>query len=163
MRTWVDASTIIALDAIGEIEVLRVLVGRVAITPEVEAEVFVGRESTVLRQARGSWIEIVPVRGNLSRWTALGLGAGEGSVLLTPANDRLVLDEAPARDVAEAEGRDYVGLLGLLLAGVDRGVLTAARAREILVKLARSPFRMSTDLYDEVLRGLAEREGPGTA
>jgi predicted nucleic acid-binding protein len=158
MRTWVDASTLIALDAIGEILVLRDLLGRVAITPQVAEEVFVGRDSRALGEARGSWIEVVSLPGDRTRFTALGLGAGEASLLLAPRGDRLVLDEVPARTVAEAEGRDYVGLLGLLIAGVDRGVLPGARAREILGKLARSAFRMSTDLYDEVLRALAERD-----
>ncbi len=163
MRTWVDASTLIALDAIGEILVLRDLLGRATITPQVAAEVFVGRESSTLREGRGLWIEVEAVRGDLARWTALGLGQGEASLFLTPEEDRLVLDEVPARIVAEAEGREYVGLLGLLLGGVDRRVLPAARTREILAKLARSSFRMSTDLYDAVLRDLAERDGSGRA
>lgn len=158
MRTWVDASTLIALDAIGEILVLRDLLGRLATTPEVANEVFGGRESQALRDARGSWITIVPAQGDLSRWTALGLGDGEASLFATPSRDRLVLDEVPARTVAEAEGRDYVGLLGLLLGGVDEGTIAASRARAILQKLSRSSFRMSTDLYDEVLRRLEGRD-----
>ncbi len=158
MRTWVDASTLIALDVIGEILVLRDILGRLATTPEVAKEVFEGRESQALRDARGSWITIVPAPGDLSRWTALGLGAGEASLFATPPRDRLVLDEVPARTVAEAEGRDYVGLLGLLLGGVDGGTIAASRARAILLKLSRSSFRMSTDLYDEILRRLEGRD-----
>src|SRR3989454_12576351 len=121
MRTWVDASTVIALDAIGEVALLRDLLGRITLTSEVAAEVFQGRESEALNQARGTWIQIVPVSGNRSRWEALGLGRGEASLFLTPGTDRLVLDEVPARVVAESEGRSYVGLLGLLLAGGGGG------------------------------------------
>src|SRR3989440_9854996 len=122
MRTWVDASTVIALDAIGEVPLLRDLLGRVTLTSEVAAEVFQGRESEALNQARGTWIELIPVSGNRSRWESLGLGRGEASLFLTPGTDRLVLDEVPPRVVAEAEGRTYVGLLGLLLAGGGGGV-----------------------------------------
>ena len=75
----------------------------------------------------------------------------------TPKGDRLILDELPARTVAEAEGRDYTGLLGLLLAGVETGAIPVSRAREIVEKLARSSFRMSSDLYGEVLRRLGDR------
>src|SRR2546426_12566560 len=117
MRTWVDASTVIALDAIGEVALLRDLLGRITLTSEVAAEVFQGRESEALNQARGTWIQIVPVSGNRSRWEALGLGRGEASLFLTPGTDRLILDEVPARVVAESEGPSYVGLLGLLLGG----------------------------------------------
>ncbi len=151
MRVWVDASTLIALDAIGEAAVLHELLGTVTITAEIRGEVFNGRESDVLREGAGSWIEVVAVRGDRHRWEALGLGRGEASLFLTPKGDRLVLDEVPARTAAEAEGRDYVGLLGLLLAGVDRGRLDPGRARSLLRKLVRGGFRLSTDLYDEAL------------
>jgi len=75
----------------------------------------------------------------------------------TPKGDRLILEEIPARTAAEAEGRAYTGLLGLLLAGVEAGTIPVSRAQEILEKLARSSFRMSTDLYAEVLRRLRDQ------
>src|SRR5438105_4855980 len=131
MRVWVDASTLIALESIGEILVLRDLLGRIAITPPIADEVFTGRESQPLREARGAWIEVFPVRGDRKRWTALGLGVGEASLFETTKGDRLVRDEIAARTVAEAEGRNYTGLLGLLLAGVDSGAITAFRAEEV--------------------------------
>lgn len=161
MRVWVDASAFIALDAIGEAAVLHELLGKVTITSEVREEVFNGRESTVLREGVGSWIEVLAVRGDRRRWEALGLGRGEASLFLTPKGDRLVLDEVPARTAAEAEGRDYVGLLGLLLAAVDRGTLDPNRTRSLLRKLVRGGFRLSTDLYDEALAGI-DRAGSGS-
>lgn len=154
MRVWVDASTLIALDSIGEVLVLRDLLRRIAITPPIADEVFTGRESQTLREARGSWIEIVPARGDRGQWTALGLGIGEATLFQTQKQDRLILDEIPARTVAEAEGRGYSGLLGLLLTGVDAGAIPASRALKILEKLARSSFRMSAELYAEDRRQL---------
>ncbi len=53
MRVWVDASTLIALDTIGELAFLRDLMGRVAITAAIAEEVFSGRESQALQEARG--------------------------------------------------------------------------------------------------------------
>jgi len=156
MRTWVDASTVIALDAIGEVALLRDLLGRITLTSEVAAEVFQGRESEALNQARGTWIRIVPVSGNRSRWESLGLGRGEASLFLTPGTDRLILDEVPARVVAESEGRSYLGLLGLLLAGVDTGIVTSNRARQILRRLVQSGFRLAIDLYDEAMEELGK-------
>src|SRR3989442_7374262 len=126
MRTWVDASTVIALDAIGEVALHRALLGRITLTSEVAAEVFQGRESEALNQARGTWMQIVPVSGNRSRWEGLGLGRGEASLFLAPGTDRLVLDEVPARVGARPEGRSYVGLLGLLLAGGGWGRVGAS-------------------------------------
>src|SRR2546426_9563608 len=109
MRTWVDASTLIALDLAGELEVLRTLLGRVSVTKEVAEEVAKGRESRALRSALGSWIEVVEVPGDRRRWMDLGLGRGEASLLLTPVGDRLVPHEVPAPPAAQAEGRGKVG------------------------------------------------------
>src|SRR2546430_17087326 len=101
MRTWVDASTVIALDAIGEVPLLRDLLGRVTLTSEVAAEVFQGRESEALNQARGTWIEVVPVSGNRSRWESLGLGRGETYLFFHLGTARLRL---PRRTPAGVEG-----------------------------------------------------------
>src|SRR2546427_13140153 len=105
MRVWVDASTLLALESIGEVLVLRDLSGRIAITPAIADEVFTGHESQPLREARASWIEVVPVRGDPKRWTSLGLGIGEAALFDPPNAHRLILDEIAARTVAEAEGR----------------------------------------------------------
>src|SRR3989442_2293889 len=160
MRTWVDASTVIALDTIGEAALLHDLLGRVALTPEVAAEVFKGRESEALGHARGTWIEIFPVTGGRQRWESLGLGRGEASLFLTPTDDRLVLDEVPAQVAAESEGRSYVGLLGLLVAGARKGKIERDRARQVLRRLAQSGFHLTTELYDEAMEQLgAPRSG----
>src|SRR5256885_13180430 len=156
MRTWVDASTVIALDAIGEVALLRDLLGRITLTSEVAAEVFQGRESEALNQARGTWIQIVPVSGNRSRWESLGLGRGEASLFLTRGTDRLVLDEVPARVVAESEGRSYVGLLGLLLAGGGTGIKASGRAPQGFRRPRQSRVRFGIGLYHEAIGGLCK-------
>ncbi len=154
MRTWVDASTLIALDLAGESDILRVLLGRISVTKEVAEEVFTGRESRTLREALGSWVDVVDVKGERRRWLDLGLGRGEASMFLTPAGDRLVLDEIPARTVAESEGRQYVGLLGLLLAGVRTGTLARARAIGIIRRVVGAGFHLASHLYDAFLADL---------
>src|SRR3989442_2331784 len=113
MRVWADASTLIALESIGEVLVLGDLLGQIAITPPIADEVFTGRESQPLREARGRWIEVVPVRGDRKRWTSLGLGIGEASLFETPKGDRLILDELPALNVAEAVSQYYTGILSI--------------------------------------------------
>src|SRR3990170_257853 len=130
MRVWVDASVLIGLDLAGEVRVLKELLGRASVTPEVAREVRTGRESQALRSAFGDWIEIVRLKGDRRRWEALGLGPGEASLFLTPRPDRLVLDDAPARTVAEAEGRGYAGLPGVV-----------RRHDEVPVRLECGPLR----------------------
>lgn len=152
MRTWVDASSLIALDKVGEVLLLRDLLSRVSITREVHDEVVTGRESVALRDALGVWIEVVPLRRDLRPWTRRGLGPGEASLLGTPKGDRLVLDDAAARAMAHAEGRDTVGLLGLLLAGVRDQKLSGSRARQVLRQLVQSGFHVASPLYEKMVR-----------
>lgn len=152
MRTWVDASSLIALDRAGEILLLHDLVSHVSITDEVAREVFTGRESGALREARGSWIDVVPRRGNLREWTQRGLGPGEASLLATPKGDRIVLDDSAARAMAHAEGRDVVGFLGLLLAGVRAGKIAGSRASSVLSQLLQTGFYVAPPLYDRILK-----------
>ena len=154
MSVWIDASTIIALDTIGEIDLLRRTMGGVAVTPKIADEVLTERASSSLRYAVGTWIKMVPVRGDSRRWRRLGLGEGEASLFLTPREDILVLDDRVARQLARAEGRPFTGLLGLLMEAVRAEVINRAQALEMLDRLAQSGFRMSLPLFRIVRENL---------
>jgi predicted nucleic acid-binding protein len=76
-----------------------------------------------------------------------GLGLGEGSLLLVARHeDRLVLDDANARRFAESKELRFTGLIGLLVAAVKTKRLKKEKAANVLDKLARSDFRISSDL-----------------
>lgn len=151
MKTWADATVIIALERIGELALLRDALGEVFITPDVEAEV-ARRATTALRDALGSWIRTVKVRGDADRFRVLGLGSGEASLFLTPPEDLLLLDDLPARRVAETEGRACAGLLALIVNAVKRGILPVPHAKSMLDKLASGGFRMTVELYERILK-----------
>jgi len=58
-----------------------------------------------------------------------------------------VLDEANARRFAEAMRLKFTGLIGLLVAAARIEQPKNEKVLSILEKLARSDFRMSSDLY----------------
>ena len=150
MRVFVDSSTVIALLSIGRLELLRDLLGEVCVTPEVVAEATAkeGTQKEAFLQATGEWIKVVEVEGDLGRYVKQGLGRGEASIFLSKG--RLVVDDRVARTLARAEGRDFTGLLGLMAAGVDAGLLKRKEALEVLDELVESDFRVSTALYKEL-------------
>jgi len=156
VSVWADASVLIALDAIGEVEFLRRAVGKVCITRQVAEEVLTDRASEALRGAAGTWLQVLPVQGDVRRFRRLGLGHGEASMFLTPRGDTLILDDHAARRLAEAEGRPYTGLLGVLLEAARTGVIPRAQARSMLARLARVRFRMASDLYERLREELGE-------
>lgn len=150
MRVFVDSSTLVALLSIGRLELLRDLLDEVCVTPEVVAEVTAkeGPQKEVFDRATGSWIRVVKLKGDTARYTRHGLGRGEASIFLS--KDRLVIDDRIARTLARAEGREFVGLLGLMVAGVETRRLKRREALKILDELVESDFRISTPLYKEL-------------
>ncbi len=149
MRILVDSSTLIALAKIGELEILREIFGKVTITIVIRGEVLRGNypETKVLKAAMGEWVEVINYEGDASELRKFGLGLGEASLLLAARReDRLVLDEPNARRFAESKGLRFTGLIGLLVAAVKTKRLEREKAVDVLKKLARSDFRLSSDL-----------------
>ena len=149
MRILVDSSTLIALAKIGELDLLKEFFGKVSVTTVVREEVLRGDfpETGVLKAAMGEWIGIIIFEGDASELRKFGLGLGEASLLLAARReDRLVLDEPNARRFAESKGLRFTGLIGLLVAAVKTKRLEREKAVDVLKKLARSDFRLSSDL-----------------
>ncbi len=66
--------------------------------------------------------------------------------------DRLLCDESTTRFMAEAEGIQPVGTLGILLLSMQRGLLTPAATQQSVDALVRDHgFRISVGLYQAVL------------
>lgn len=131
---------------------LRDLLGKVFVTPEIVEEVMAkeGPEKDIFQEAMSEWVEVVELKGDLERYRGQGLGRGEASVFLSKKRDKLILDDRVARSLARAEGRDYSGLLGLMVAGVKAGRLTKKEAAQVLDELVESDFRVSTMLYKDL-------------
>ncbi len=158
LRTFVDSSTLIALLSIGELEVLRRVIGRVHITEEVRDEVLAGEgpETLVLLRAMNEWIKVHESPPTPRTGPRPELGPGEMTMLSLPQKDNLVLDDLLARRTAIVRGRNVTGLLGILLAGARTGRLGREEALRVLEKLVRSDFRMSTSLYVEIRKRIEE-------
>ena len=149
MRILLDSSTLIALAKIGELHILKDIFGMVSITNVVREEVLRGDfpETGFLKAAMDEWIEVISYEGDASELRKYGLGLGEASLLLVARyEDRLVLDDTNARRFAKSEGLRFTGLIGLLVAAVKTKRLKREKGMEVLNKLARSDFRISSDL-----------------
>jgi len=158
MRTFVDSSTIIALSKIGELELLRKLLGRIYITKSIEKELlrFKYPETDKIEAVIGDWIMSVEVKGDIKQYIKYGLGEGEATLFLTDKKDRLIIDELNARRIADVENRKYLGLLGLIVAGVETGKIDKKKAKNVITKLAESDFRMTIVLYKYIMDRIAK-------
>ncbi len=159
-RYLVDASAIIQLDLIGELPLLKKLLGRICVTREVVAECrSPGREVKAFCDPVEDWINVLPSPSRRQEFARLD--RGEESLLASARpDDVLVLDDLEARRAAQARGLTYTGLLGILVAGVAERRLPAERAIELLDKIAATEFRISPSLYARVRSKLEKMRRP---
>ena len=113
------------------------------------------RTGSTLNAAMNEWIEVIGYEGDAGELRKYWLGCGEASLLLAAEHeDWLILDETNARRYAESMGFRFTGFIGLLVAAVRGGKLTKERAIEVLDRLAKGDFRISSDLYLWAYEGL---------
>jgi predicted nucleic acid-binding protein len=127
LKVVCDASTLIALARIGQLDILRQAGAQVVIPTAVYEEVVVKGASKPgadeIRQA--SWVETREVsdRDVVAQFRTV-LGAGESEVIALAKEhgaDLILLDDQDARGTAIAEGLNVVGLLAFLVLAKEEG------------------------------------------
>ena len=96
-------------------------------------------------------LSVVTSRGRLGdgEWEAIALAVELGA-------SAILIDDRPARRLAEAAGLNVIGTLGLLLEAKRAGHIRTIRAE--VDKLLETSFFLSQELYDRLLR-LADEQG----
>ncbi|KXA96415.1 hypothetical protein AKJ39_04655 [candidate division MSBL1 archaeon SCGC-AAA259J03] len=157
-RTFIDASTIIALASIGELNFLKKIFKEINITPHVRSEILVENypETNRISEAIGEWMKVIEINeNNLKKYEKHGLGKGESSIIdIARKDDRLVLDDPVARNVAKVNGLNFTGLIGLIVEASHAGLISSERGKKILDKLSSSDFRMTSELYNWAIKRL---------
>jgi hypothetical protein len=151
-----DASPLINLAYLGQLDLLRQLYGQVAVPQRVWDEVVArgaGRPGSA-EVAAATWITVHPAP--LTQvWPAIHQGEAEAITLaLRLGADLLLMDEALGRAVARQQGLRVSGVVGVLLAARRRRLLGAVRP--MLDRLRAAGFRLSKRVYDEALRRAGE-------
>ncbi len=159
-----DASALIALARIGRLDLLHQVAGTVHIPEAVYDEVVTagrGRSgSAELTQAQWISRHYVQDQVGVARLrTRVGRGEAEAIALARELQaDVLIPDDATARRVAEGEGRNVVGLLGLLIHAKERGLM--ATLKPVLDEMVAAGFFIDDSLYHSILRQAGEEPPP---
>jgi hypothetical protein len=146
LRIVSNTSPIVALDHLGELDLLRKIFGSAILIPPAASRELAGR---VLPE----WFEVRELRQPLSA-RALGafLGAGESEALalaLEAEADLVLLDDKAARRVATQLRLTVVGTLGLMLKAKEVGLIPSIRPK--LEALRSLPFHISPHLQEDIL------------
>ena len=139
-----DTSSLIALNNIGELNILAKLYSSITITQEIIKEY--GLELP-------NWIKIEKVSDEKKfRLLNLQLDEGESSAIalaLEKDNSLLIIDERKGRATAKSLGISITGILGVILKAKELKYID--RVEPILHKLENVDFRMSGKLKNKIL------------
>jgi len=156
-----DTSPIINLAAVGQLQLLRQLYGRIIIPPAVHREIVVvgaGQPGAVQVESY-DWFETRSAP-NQDLVASLQLkvdgGEAEAIALASALNaDLLLLDERRGRVAAAHLGLRFVGLLGILIEAKHKSLVPAIKP--ILDQLLeKAGFWVAQELYDRVLQSAGE-------
>jgi predicted nucleic acid-binding protein len=149
-----DASALICLSWVDQLQVLPALFGRIVVPPAVAAE------ATHRGSALPNWIDVRPLGRPLDdRVVAAHLGAGEGEVLclgLERENAWLILDDGEARALARELGLRILGTAAVLVEAKRAGHL--AQVRPVLDALLAKGFRLDRKVYNRILTAAGEAQ-----
>lgn len=157
-----NTSPITNLAAIGHLDLLSQLFGRLLVPQAVVEELSRGHEHSMGRVIVGNieWLESRPV-GDAALVASLTLeldpGEAEAIALAHEVSAQLVLmDERRGRHVAKKLGLTPLGLLGVLVLAKRRGLID--ELRPLLDELAnKAGFWIGEELFAQILREASEQ------
>ena len=146
-----NSSPLIALEQIGQLELLRSLFTEIVIPDQVAFE-------TVASVQPRSWIRkqslLLPLLPAVQRPT-LGLGEREAICLAIEVKaDAIFLDDDPARKLATELGLRVIGTAGALILAKERKLIPAIRP--CLDALIENRFFLSRTLFELILKRVGE-------
>jgi predicted nucleic acid-binding protein len=140
-----DASCLIALDEIGQIEILKSVFPQIVTTKEVSAEF--GKELP-------TWISVKTLQDSAKRnELELVLDAGEASAIAlaleNPKQSILIIDEKKGRKIAKQYNLEIIGTLRVLLLAKQNGVIPSVK--NLVAELTRKRFRFTNAVVNQIL------------
>jgi predicted nucleic acid-binding protein len=144
-----DASCLILLNKIEELDILKDNYQKVYITPEIATEFNV---------AIPDWIEIITVKNKTLQSlfeNLLDLGESTALSLAFEIPDSIViLDDLKARKVARNLGLKITGTVGVIVNAKLEGTIPSAKI--ILEKILNTDFRINVKIINEAIRAAGE-------
>lgn len=155
-----DTNPLITLARIGSLGLLRQMANQIVIPDAVYVEsvsqargrpgsIEIAQADWIIRRQAENQAHVMRLRNRVGR------GEAEAIVLAQQIRaDAVVLDDATARQIAEQEGCRVIGLLGLLIDGKRRGLLSTVKP--LLDAMREDGFFVGDALYAEILRQAGE-------
>src|SRR3989338_8730721 len=145
-----DSSPLIMLSKIKALELLKKLYGDILMPEEVYNEIVSGEPyKDEIIYFKSFKFKVVKVKKTLE----FGLGKGEESAINLALEKKAILiaDDYVARQIAKNLGLKVIGTLSLLLIFLKKRLINYEKFKNLLNELIENNFRISIELYNEVL------------
>lgn len=152
MKVVVNATPLIALSLINQLELLNELFDEVLVPSAVYQEVVIqgAGQPGAAELASITWIQVqAPSTSSTIEPLLLGLDTGELQVLLLAQEvqaDWVLVDERLGRRIARAMNLPVKGTVGIMLAACEVGLLSKTQALEALRQLTQRGIRISSQV-----------------
>ncbi|MDI6640329.1 MAG: DUF3368 domain-containing protein [Methanocellales archaeon] len=170
MKAVSNSTSLIYLAKTNKLSLLRDVFKTVIIPPEVFNEVVVrGREEgyseviAIEEAIRDKWLEVKDAKVDSKLLEiAREVDKGEVEAISLGRNvkaDLILIDDATGRKVAESFGLNVKGTLYVILRGLKKNVLSKKEAKDYILELVSSGFRLSPEVLGGVLREIEKMGG----
>jgi predicted nucleic acid-binding protein len=154
-RVVTNATPVIALALVNQLDLLKRLYGQVSIPPAVQAEVLAGGSGSpgFAELQSVEWIRVVPLRDPQRADLLSDLDRGEAEVIALAQElnaELVIIDERLARRHAKRLGLKLTGTLGVLVKAKQRGLVPAVKP--LIEQLQQSGIRLADFVIDEALQ-----------
>lgn len=151
----VNATPIIALSLIGNLDILSALYNQVLVPPAVETEVLTGGKSKigVGELQKSGWICVTPLQDPRRADLLSDLDRGEAEVIALAQEinaDLVIIDERLARRHAGRLGLTLTGTLGVLLRAKQKNLIPSISP--LIEVLQKNGIRLGEPLITKTLR-----------
>jgi uncharacterized protein len=153
-----NTSPLLYLAKLGKLELLKKLFAKVFIPEEVyEEAVLNGKDfvdsKVIERAVNEKWIEVKTTSNkNKETYGEIDIGESAAIQLAKTLNAKLLLiDDAPARVIAESFGLYVKGTLYIILKSYNEKIINKNEIKGLLSRLISLGFRISPELYGKIL------------
>jgi predicted nucleic acid-binding protein len=157
-----DASPIITLSSVGQLQLLRLLYSKILIPHAVFSEITeVEKDLPGASELAGcDWITVKHIKDKIlfkALIADLDTGESEAIVLAVEGNAQLFLaDERRARNIATRLGINVIGVAGILIEAKRKNLIPEVKPL-LNGMIRKSGFRISRELYNLILNTAGEK------
>ncbi len=154
MTVVCNSSPLIAFQSIDGLHILKQLFGTILIPEAVYAEVFSKQKACVSRDVVPNFITVKTVSDrNLVKTLEMQLDRGESEAVVLAIEtgvNSVLIDDKPARQVADRLGLKVVGVVGILILAKQKRIIPEVRPL-ITEMMEKINFRIDKSLLNKVL------------